>query len=231
MISAYVKEKISPIRQVKTNNPFVALTFDDGPDPIYTPKLLELFRVFKAHATFFLVGEAALKHKLIVGNINQDGHDIGNHTMNHISMKSVNRKKRWQEMWMAKKALSPYGNKYFRPPYGEQNGWTNLDAVLLGYQVIGWDLNVGDWCNTEFTPMAEELLRKIDNGRVILFHDSIYDRGRPRHTNLGQKSNLNRDTMLNLVQYLLEKCSNRFKFVTMTELLKNGDPIRGEVLQ
>ena len=231
LIANQVKKRVAPITRVQTDKPFVALTFDDGPDPTYTPILLKLFRQFDAHATFFMVGDTALKCKWLLDEIATGGHEIGNHTKDHISMKSVNRRERRRQMQMCKEALLPYGTKLFRPPYGEQNVWTNLDAVFQGYQVVGWNLNVGDWCNTEFSPMAEELLKKIANGTIILFHDAIYDKGRPKHKSLDQDSNLNRDVMVDLVTLLLEKCTGKFQFVTMTEMLKNGRAVRAEVLR
>lgn len=226
-----IKKRISPIIHVETKEPLVALTFDDGPDPTYTPILLKLFKRFQARATFLMVGESALKYRRLVDEIAKDGHEIGNHTMHHVSMLSVDRRERRRQLRMCREALSPYGNRYFRPPYGEQNVWTNLDAVLQGYQVVGWGVNVGDWCNTEFDPMANELLEKIKSGAVVLFHDTIYDQGKPKHKTLGQESNLNRDLTIGLVQLLLEECSSRFRFVTMTELLNAGRAVRAEVLR
>ena len=61
--------------------------------------------------------------------------------------------------------------------------------------------------------MADELLKKITNGAVILFHDTIYDQGKPKHKALGQVSNLNRDVMVDLVKFLLEECSGRFNLL------------------
>jgi peptidoglycan-N-acetylglucosamine deacetylase len=231
LVGKQIKKRISPIIHIETDKPLVALTFDDGPDPTYTPILLKIFRQFQAHATFFMVGEAALKYKWLLDEIAKDGHEIGNHTMDHISMMSVDRRGRRRQMQMCKEVLSPNKIRLFRPPYGEQNVWTNLDAVLQGYQVVGWDLNVGDWCNTEFSPMADELLKRITSGSVILFHDTIYDQGKPKHKALGQESNLNRSVMVDLVTLLLKECSSRFQFVTMTEMLKNGRAMRAEVLR
>ena len=216
---------------METSKPLIALTFDDGPESTYTPMLLKLLKEFQAHATFFMVGEAALNNRWLVDEVAHDGHEIGNHTMDHLSMRSLDRGNRLKQIKLCKEALSPYGTRYFRPPYGEQSVWTNFDAVLLGYQVVGWNLNVGDWCNTELSPMADELMDRIANGAVILFHDTIYDKGKPKHRALGQESNLSRDTMIDLVRFLLKKCSSRFQFVTMTEMLKNGKPIREEVLR
>lgn len=228
LIGKKINEKIGPITNVQTKKPLVALTFDDGPHPATTPILLKLFKQFNAHGTFFMVGQEALKYKSLVREIANDGHEIGNHTMDHFSMRSVDRRERWKQLQNCKKALSPYGERSFRPPYGEQTAWTNIDAVLHGYRVIGWDLDVGDWCNSEFSSMAEELRKKITNGSIILFHDSIYDKGHPKHKSLDQSANLSRDVMVDLVKLLLEEYSGRFQFVTITEMLKHGKAKRGK---
>jgi peptidoglycan/xylan/chitin deacetylase (PgdA/CDA1 family) len=217
-----IKKEFGLITNVETNKPLVAMTFDDGPDPVYTPMLLKAFKEFKAQGTFFMVGNGALKYKSIVYEAAKDGHDIGNHTMDHISMLSVGRRERWKQIIMCKKALFPYGQGYFRPPYGEQNGWSNIDAAILGYQPIGWNIDVDDWRNGDLISMAEEIRQKITNGCIILFHDTIYDQGNPRHKKVDQPAYLKRDATVKLVELLLREFRGRFQFVTISEMLKNG---------
>jgi peptidoglycan/xylan/chitin deacetylase (PgdA/CDA1 family) len=225
-IKRIVKAKVSPITHVETDKPLVAITFDDGPHPIYTPILMDVFKMFHAYGTFFMVGQEALKYRSIVREAADAGHVIGNHTMDHLSMRSVGRQERLKQLWMCRKALSPYGRKYFRAPYGEQDGWTNIDAILMGYRMIGSDLDVFDWCNNEFDSMIDIIRKKIKKGSIILFHDSIYDKGFPKHKFVKEKANLNRETMVELVKTVLKEFSDRFKFVTIHELIKNGKPIR-----
>jgi len=230
LIGKIINKKIGPITNVQTDKPLVAITFDDGPNPVTTPILLTLFKQFHAHGTFFMVGQEALKYKSLVHEMANDGHEIGNHTMDHISMNSIDRKERWKQMQDCKKVLSPYGERYFRPPYGEQTVWTNFDAMLHGYQVVGWGLDVSDWCNSDYSSMADELRKKITNGTIILFHDSLYDQGHPKHKTLDQSANLNRDVTVNLVKFLFKEYGDQFQFVTITEMLKQGKAKRGEFL-
>jgi peptidoglycan/xylan/chitin deacetylase (PgdA/CDA1 family) len=225
-IKRIVKERVAPITHVDTDQPLVAITFDDGPHPVYTPILLEVFKKFRAHATFFMVGQEALKYRSIVEQAALEGHEIGNHTMDHFSMRSIGRRQRLKQLWMCQKALSPYGRRSFRPPYGEQDGWTNIDALMMGYRLIGWDLDVFDWCNNEFNSMHDNIRKKIEKGSIILFHDSIYDKGSPKHKVLEEKADLNRETMVELVKAVLKEFSGRYRFVTIHELIKNGRPVR-----
>ncbi|OHE55275.1 MAG: hypothetical protein A2Z47_11100 [Thermodesulfovibrio sp. RBG_19FT_COMBO_42_12] len=229
LIGKKINNRVGPIINVQTDKPLVAITFDDGPHPVTTPILIKLFRQYHAHGTFFMVGQEALKYKSLVHEMADDGHEIGNHTMNHISMKSIDRRERWKQIQDCKKTLYPYGKKSFRPPYGEQTVWTNIDAVLQGYQVVGWDLDVGDWSNTEFSSMADELREKITNGTIILFHDTIHDKGQPKHKSLKESVSLSRDVMVDLVRLLLEEYSGKFQFVTIAEMLKQGKAQRGEI--
>ncbi|MCC6543250.1 MAG: polysaccharide deacetylase family protein [Nitrospirae bacterium] len=229
LIGKKINKKIGPITNVQTEKPHIAITFDDGPDSVTTPILIKLFKQYRAHATFFMVGQKARKIKSLVNEMADDGHEIGNHTMDHISMTSIGRRGRWKQIQDCKKVLSPYGKRYFRPPHGEHTAWTNIDAFLQGYQVIGWDLDVGDWCNSEFSSMADELREKITKGSIILFHDTIYDKGNPKHKIIKENVNLSRDVMVDLVRLLLEEYSGQFQFVTIAEMLKHGRARRGEI--
>jgi peptidoglycan/xylan/chitin deacetylase (PgdA/CDA1 family) len=221
-----IRQKIAPIKSVQTKKPYVAITFDDGPHPVYTPILLRIFEKFNSHGTFFMVGRDAQRYRSIVQEVAEAGHEIGNHTMDHISMRSVNRCERWKQIKMCKTELYPYGQKYFRPPHGEQNGWSNLDALLLGYTSIGWNLDVEDWWNTDFSSMAAALRQRISPGSILLFHDSIFDKGHPKHKVVTEKACLNRDVMSRLVEVVLEEFFYKYQFVTVSELLKSGSALR-----
>ena len=232
LIGRKINKKIGPITNVQTDQPLVAITFDDGPHPVTTPILIKLFKQFHAHGTFFMVGQQAQKYKSLIHEMANNGHEIGNHTMNHISLKSADRRERWKEIQDCKRVLSPYGNRYFRPPYGEQTVWTNIGAFLQGYQIVGWDLHTYDWSNNGFSSMADEIRKKITKGSIILFHDTIYDKGYPKHSiDLGRSVNLNRDVMVDLVRFLLEEYSGQFQFVTIAEMLKQGKARRGDFLR
>jgi peptidoglycan-N-acetylglucosamine deacetylase len=231
LIAEPVKKRVAPIARVTTDKPYVALTFDDSPDPNITPILLNLLERFNARATFFAVGAAATKNRSLIDEIASRGHEVGNHTMDHVSMRSVDRKERERQIRLCREVLSPYGAKYFRPPYGEQTIWTNLDVMRMGYRVIGWDLNVGDWCNTDVSLMSADLKSRMRKGSILLFHDALYDGGRPKHKEHEQKSNLDRTVTVELVKFLLEEFTGRFQFVSIDYMLKHGKPVREQFLR
>ena len=124
------------ITSVSTSQPVVALTFDDGPDPLCTPRLLDVLQEHNAKATFFMVGQAAARHPGIVEQVADGGHVIGNHSWDHPSFPLITGRERRAQIQAREKAIAPYGQRLFRPPYGDQSLLSCLEAMWLGYQVI-----------------------------------------------------------------------------------------------
>src|SRR5262247_3415195 len=145
---------------VNTLDPVVALTFDDGPDPVYTPRLLDILEIHGAHATFFMTGEAAQRHPELVKRVAQGGHAIGNHSWNHPSFPLISGRERREQIRACAKATAPYGKRLFRPPYGEQNIASRFAPLLLGYQVIMFDVSTDDWCGADAVSIADQLERQ-----------------------------------------------------------------------
>lgn len=205
------------------NEPVAALTFDDGPDPQYTLRVLEILDAFSVKATFFVVGEVAQRYKELVKRIFHEGHVIGNHSWNHPSFTSITRKERRRQILACEHATAPYGHRILRPPWGQQSVGLLLDALVLRYEIIGWNLDVGDWWDNNGQRMAELLERRIRPGSVILLHDAIIC-GEIE----GQVPNLHtdREAMLLALDSFLEKVSRKFSFATIPEMFKLGRPLR-----
>lgn len=199
---------------VNTLDPVVALTFDDGPDPIYTPRLLDILEKHGAHATFFMTGEAALRHPELVKRIAQAGHAIGNHSWDHPSFPLIKGRERRAQIRACAKAIAPYGERLFRPPYGDQNIVSRLDALLLGYQVIMFNVATDDWCGGDGMSMANQIERQIQPGSVIVLHDRLSD--------ALEESYFNRESVLEAVEILLRRLRQRFHFATIPELFRHG---------
>lgn len=109
---------LGTLTEVITKDPIGALTFDDGPHPEFTPRVLEILRRHQAHATFFMVGAAAQKHQDIVRLVAQEGHAIGSHSWEHRSFLSLSSRERRQQMCACEQVLPLQGERLFRPPYG-----------------------------------------------------------------------------------------------------------------
>jgi peptidoglycan/xylan/chitin deacetylase (PgdA/CDA1 family) len=202
---------------VATRVPVAALTFDDGPHPEYTPRLLDILEQYQVHATFFMVGEAAHKHPELVLQVAQGGHAIGNHSWDHPSFPSLPGRERRKQLRACAQALAPYGQPLFRPPYGDQSLASHLDALWLRYRVVTWNLHAEDWCEHDADWMADRLTRGIQPGSIVLLHDAIY-----RSRQLVPQ--YNRESMLTAVTLFLERLDGRFRFITIPELLHYGHP-------
>ena len=215
------------ITHVESAEPVAALTFDDGPHPTYTPRLLDVLGRFQARATFFMVGEAAHAYAALVEQVAHRGHAIGNHSWDHRSFPLISRRQRREQVRACAKALAPHGRRLFRPPYGEQSWASRFDLWWLGYQVVAWNLDVGDWWNPDARTMAEAVAKRIRPGSVVVFHDAIFDGGKPTWgPGLPREALVDRGPMLAAVTALLERLTPEFRFVTIPELLQSGRPRR-----
>lgn len=208
------------VTHVSTNDPVVALTFDDGPHPQFTPRLLEILETYQVRATFFVVGEAVQRYPEVVRRAVQGGHAIGNHSWDHPSFPLITGAERRRQIRACASAIAPYGgHRLFRPPYGYQTMTSRLDALWLGYQVIAWSVDAEDWLNRDVHFMTERVESLIQPGSVVLFHDAIY-------RSMQVVPQYDRQLMLESVNILLERLVKRFRFVTIPDLLRSGHPQR-----
>ncbi len=216
LLEAIGRRVMGTITHVSTQDPVAALTFDDGPHPESTPRLLDILEKHQARATFFMVGEAAQRYPEIVRRAAQAGHSIGNHTWDHVAVPLITGRERRAQMRACAQAIAPYGQRLFRPPYGYQSVASRLDALWLGYQVVTWNVVAYDWLDHDAQWMADHLASKIKPGSMILFHDVLY------RTIEGQYAS--REPILEAVDMLLERFGDRFRFITVPELLQHGRP-------
>jgi cellulose synthase/poly-beta-1,6-N-acetylglucosamine synthase-like glycosyltransferase/peptidoglycan/xylan/chitin deacetylase (PgdA/CDA1 family)/spore germination protein YaaH len=175
----------------------VAITFDDGPDPTWTPKILDILKQYHVVGTFFMIGEEAEDNVSTMKRVYREGHEIGNHTFTHpdiseISDRSVDLQLNLTErLFAAKLGIQPV---YFRPPYSiDQEPDTNDQAApieriqQLGYTIVGNKIDTDDWSETpRKTPqeIIDSVFHQIElaqtktwmKGSIILMHDGGGDR-------------------------------------------------------
>ena len=147
----------------------VYLTFDDGPIPEVTPKVLAILDRYGVKATFFMVGENIDKHPEVYEQVVKAGHAIGNHTYNHL--------KGWKyslKEYLANVAKFSKETKLFRPPYGKASFRQRRALTKQGYRIIYWDILTRDY-NPKRTPeaMLAKVKRDVRKGSIINFHDSL----------------------------------------------------------
>ncbi len=162
----------------------IALTFDDGPDPAYTPRILDMLARNKVQATFFVTGSNVTKHPDIADRTAKEGHVVANHTFNHIDFDFINSLRGEQEITQTNRVIAAATNtqsSFFRLPYmgnDEQSLRNHLLGILtaqrLGYVVASNDFDSDDW---GFTSGVEQKLPKFDGAsQVVLLHDAGGDR-------------------------------------------------------
>ncbi|SDJ45776.1 polysaccharide deacetylase family protein [Salimicrobium halophilum] len=149
----------------------VALTFDDGPHPEYTPEILELLDEYNQTATFFLLGSRVDFYPELVGDIAESDHEIGNHTWNHKDLTTLTEEEIRKEITDTGQAIETITGEaptYFRPPYGAENTKVRRAA---GLPSILWTLDTKDWKLSSSEAIATRVQKKIEDGSVILWHD------------------------------------------------------------
>jgi peptidoglycan/xylan/chitin deacetylase (PgdA/CDA1 family) len=213
-VNAIVASVAGTITHVLTEERAAALTFDDGPHPQWTPKLLDILDRHEARATFFCLGRFAEQHPDIVHRTAKAGHAIGNHTYDHPSLPLIRRKERKAQLAACERALAPHSRRLFRPPYGFQSWATRFDLLRLGYEVVGWSVSAEDWLDHDAAFMVDQLRRQIRPGCIILLHDRIVDAHRPEY--------FNRKPMLEALDEFLSEFAREYEFMTIPELMKRG---------
>lgn len=206
------------VTKVATPDPLVALTFDDGPDPDYTPRLLDLLDHHSVKATFFMVGERVAQHPDLVNDVSERGHVVANHTWSHESLHSTSVMESFEQLMRCRRALSPLGSSLMRPPWGQQRLKSRLVALLCGYQVVLWTAHAQDWIEDDPERIAETLTEATTPGSILLLHDSIYK-------SVNESPMLDRTVMLQGLETFLERCSPQCQFVTLPTLLERGAPV------
>ena len=157
----------------------VYLTFDDGPIPEVTPKVLAILAKYNVKATFFMVGENIDKHPEVFQQVVEAGHQLGNHTYNHLKGWKTPFDEYMSNVARCNKALfehhpSVFIPTLFRPPYGKATLRQRIALHKMGYTLIYWDILTRDY-DASVTP--EQMLRLIQRetrpGSIINFHDSL----------------------------------------------------------
>jgi peptidoglycan/xylan/chitin deacetylase (PgdA/CDA1 family) len=185
----------------------IALTFDDGPHPVFTPKILDILGKYNAKATFFMIGQNAKRYEDIVKDVHRKGHEIGNHTYTHPDLRKISASQFLDEIEKTGNVIENITGqvpKLFRPP----GGYLNNDIVNLLDQKTGiavlwsWRQDTRDWeCPTSDCIVAS-VIKNLKDGDIILFHDF---------------NSKNSPTPEALEKILSELSGKGYRFVTVSE--------------
>ncbi len=164
----------------------ITLTFDDGPDPVYTPALLDLLDQYKARAVFFVVGKCLEKYPDLVYQIHQRGHVIGVHTERHVNAWFTSPWRMRREIVRTNDMLERIIGEpavYFRPPWGRFNLVLKSQLNKLHLTPVLWTYACQDWApGDRAKSIAHMIMSRAQNGAIILLHDSGGAPGSPKNT-------------------------------------------------
>lgn len=151
----------------------VALTFDDVPDPRFTPAVLDVLKKKHVSATFFAVGTRSKKHPGLLRRIHAEGHDLGNHSYNHPDFSKLSLAEVKSQIGRAEAIIERnvgFKPRFVRPPYGEilpeQLEWLKNE----GYTVVNWDVDSSDWRQLTADKVFRNVTKAVKPGSVVLMH-------------------------------------------------------------
>lgn len=169
--------------RVATSRPDVALTFDDGPDPRYTPAVLALLAARHAVATFFVLGQQALRYPQLVQREVAAGSEVCNHGYSHVLLRGRSPSFVRREVMRAARVLGELGLPrcpLFRFPYFASDATARRVVAELGYRMVGASVDPQDWRRADAARMAQWVCRHVRPGDIILLHDA----GGPRESSV-----------------------------------------------
>jgi len=215
---------------VHTDEPVVALTFDDGPDGRYTPSVLDLLGDRGAHASFFTVGVNALAHPDLVARLAAEGHSIGDHTRTHRALDRLDRDGIADEILGGLDDLVAAGGPrpdLFRPPYGLTDEFVGAFAAGARLRSVYWSTSLEHHLREPSIDRAvERLLDGIRPGDIVLAHDGSGAVGRPEHRRT------DRSRTLRALPRLLDGLAARgYRVLDVPRLLDAGEPRRSGELR
>ena len=149
----------------------IALTYDDGPDPVYTEELLAVLEAENVRATFFLLGQEIAGQEEIVKKMYDAGHILGNHTYSHVDLLGLSE---WEALEQLRKtneviaACTGEYPQYFRPPFGRCSESINKQISML---MIMWTLDTRDWECQDTGVIVENIVQNVKENDIILMHD------------------------------------------------------------
>jgi peptidoglycan/xylan/chitin deacetylase (PgdA/CDA1 family) len=150
----------------------MALTFDDGPDPVYTPQVLDILERNGAKATFFVLGNHVAGNEALLRRMHSAGHEIGNHTWGHPRLTRLSPEQIEAEINSTQAAVAAAGvpaPKLFRPPYADINPEVSAHIPL---SIIRWNIDPEDWSPSKRKYLLEHLASHAKPGGVVILHDT-----------------------------------------------------------
>lgn len=209
-VAATPAKRLDSYTSVNVDGPYVALTFDDGPNPETTPKLLKILADRNIKATFFMIGENAKAAPDIVKAVAAAGHEVENHSWNHPQLSKLSQAaadKQVEDTSNLLEQLTGVRPIYLRPPYGAMT--PALKAHLhekYGLSLIFWSVDPLDWKNRNSQAVYDQIMRQVHPGAIILSHD------------------IHPTTVAAMPRVIDDLIAKGYKIVTVSELIAHARP-------
>ena len=170
-----INDRLIPIYSVDTEEKKIAISFDAAWGSDYTEELLSILKSYDVKTSFFLVAFWIDKYPEMVKRIDEEGHEIGNHSAKHPKMSQLSKEDIIKELSVTSKKIADITGKnvnLFRPPFGDYNNRLMQVAKELGYHVIQWDVDSLDYRDYGVDAIVERVLKRVENGSIVLFHNN-----------------------------------------------------------
>ncbi|NUR98330.1 MAG: polysaccharide deacetylase family protein [Kribbellaceae bacterium] len=154
-----------PTTSVASGKKVLFFTFDDGPDPTWTPQVLSTLARYGAHATFFELGQMQDEHPGLRDQVLAAGNTIGSHSISHPQLTKLSAAQRHHQIFDGPRSTC------FRPPYGATNAKVRADIKAAGMVQVLWDVDPRDWARPGTSAIVHNILAHAKSGRIILMHD------------------------------------------------------------
>ncbi|KNX39460.1 polysaccharide deacetylase [Luteipulveratus halotolerans] len=151
-------------------------TFDDGPHPTWTPRVLAVLRKYNARATFFMVGQNVVRYPYLLSSVRAYGHHTSNHTWSHPNLTQLSTASVTWQLNKTDAAMGSTRRKCVRPPYGATNDRIRSIISARGQRQVLWNIDTRDWSRPGTTTIYNRIVYNARPGRIVLMHDGGGDR-------------------------------------------------------
>lgn len=210
---------------VQTESPLAALTFDDGPDPAFTPRILEILRSHSVKATFFALGHNAARHPGLLREVVQGGHEVGSHGWRHLNLADASREETRLEIVRGTEMVEDNAQvrvRAFRPPYGRFNEEAIRLLARRQENMYVWSVTRGRLAWQDPRRIAAHVATETRSGDVVDLHDGIGRGTFNRERDFAQRLIRRRAVEIDALPEIIERASARgLRFTTVSDLMKH----------